>query len=225
MKKIFLASISILIFCIFSFGQDKEISPCPNELTVTGPAEPFIPKISQTQIFSAKVNHSENYQIEYKWSVSGGEIVKGQGTREITVFQPEELAGGNVTATVEISGNFPSYCGSITGSESAIISDLIGTEYIQTDVFIGSLSTIKNENLDNFAKRLKENPTAQGYLIWYSKKNLSKNSVENAIQKVTEYLAKEHKIEKERIDIQISLFNEDLVKFWIIPVGATPPTP
>ena len=181
----------------------RNVAPCPTVI-VTGPSEPFIPNKSQTQTFTANVNDARNYQIEYKWTINGGEIIKGQGTSSINVFQPSKLAGGNVTATVEINGNFPSYCGTNSASETAIPWD--PPNVIQIDGFSGSLSEVKNENLDNFARQLKENPTSQGNIIWYYKRNLSKNIVEQAIQKVTEYLTKEQKIDKARITIQTLLF-------------------
>lgn len=216
MRKIILTSVSILIFCVCSFGQNKEISPCPSGLSVTGPSGLTVPDVSQS--FTANVSNPGSYPFKYDWSISGGDIIEGQGTSSIKVVQPSELGGDNLTATVELKG-LPKHCESTSASETAVICACATPT--QTDEFSGSFSQVKNENLDNFAKLLKENPTSQGTIIWYSKRNLSKNIVEQEIQKVTEYLTKEHNIEKARIVIKTSLFNKDLVTFFIVPAGAS----
>jgi hypothetical protein len=58
----------------------------------------------------------------YNWTVSAGEIVEGQGTPKIKVKTTREMAGGNLTASVEISSErVAGICGR-TASERVAIS-------------------------------------------------------------------------------------------------------
>lgn len=75
---------------------------CP-ALTVDGPKSPT--KSGDTMIFTANVNSGGGeIEITYKWKVSGGEIIEGQGTPVIKVATNSKMAGKTVKATVEIEG-------------------------------------------------------------------------------------------------------------------------
>jgi hypothetical protein len=63
----------------------------------------------QSVIFTVKVSGGEpDVEATYKWSVSAGTIVKGQGTDTIEV-DTSNLAGQQVEAIVEVGG-FPPEC-------------------------------------------------------------------------------------------------------------------
>ena len=83
-------------------GADK----CPR-ITATG-----ISGEGKSAQFSANVTGAEG-GVTFNWSVSDGGIASGQGTPQIAVT---EVAGGSVTATVEIGG-IPASCTS-TASET-----------------------------------------------------------------------------------------------------------
>ena len=65
-------------------------------------------------------NTSGDVDVTYNWSVSAGTIESGQGTASITVRTTPEMAGSNVTATVELGGNAPNCDCVNTGSETAV---------------------------------------------------------------------------------------------------------
>ena len=78
---------------------------CPT-LTVLGKETV---RASESVVFSAKVaGGSDTSGLTYKWTVSQGEIVKGQGTPVIKVKTTKEM-NGTIEATVEIEG--PGLCG------------------------------------------------------------------------------------------------------------------
>ena len=82
MRKVLIASIFVLAFCVFAFGQNKELSACP-KVSVTV-ANNFVPAGEETT-FTANINVSNSNKIEYEWSVERGIIINGQGTNKITV--------------------------------------------------------------------------------------------------------------------------------------------
>lgn len=59
---------------------------------------------SESLVFTANVAGGTGAEISYKWTVSQGEIVKGQGTPQIKVKTTPEMTG-EITATVEIDGS------------------------------------------------------------------------------------------------------------------------
>ncbi len=181
MKKIIFASISILLFSIFSFGQNKEISPCPLGVTVTGPSGLVKPGDEQT--FTVKVNNPGNYKIEYNWLVSDGEIIEGQGTPTIKVVQPEESAGSNLTATVEIS-DLSGYCPTLSGSETAVICDCAYSSLVDEISSFGSdFDNDVKARLDNYAVTLMNQPNATGYILGKISKNKSESSIKTELTK------------------------------------------
>lgn len=70
--------------------------------------------------FTAAVSGGTATDISYKWTISQGEIIAGQGTREITVKTTKEMSG-TIEATVEVGA--PGLCNNcrITASETATI--------------------------------------------------------------------------------------------------------
>lgn len=72
--------------------------------------------------FTAEVmGGSDTSDPTYKWTVSQGEIISGQGTREITVKTTKEMSGA-IKATVEFSSpGLCAPCAVVTASETATI--------------------------------------------------------------------------------------------------------
>jgi hypothetical protein len=74
---------------------------CPT-LDVTGPTEAVAP--GEVMTFTATVTGGSQATVTYDWSVTSGTIIEGQGTPTIRVQTTPEMAGTNVTATVNIGG-------------------------------------------------------------------------------------------------------------------------
>jgi hypothetical protein len=149
----------------------------------------------------------------YKWSISAGEIVSGQGTASIKV-DAAKYPGQVVTATVEIDGLEPG-CAK-TASVTQTICDSPASRLFDQ---YGNISFTKEKSrLDMFANQLKEMPGAQGYLIAY---NDSRKRAERAKQ----YLVDKHNVEAERIVVVEGGKREDLtIELYIVPAGANPPS-
>jgi hypothetical protein len=136
----------------------KPICEC-NAITVSGPSGVTNPGDSMT--FTANVGGGGDYT--YNWTVSNGTISSGQGTSSITVSTTKDMAGQNVTATVEVGGMCPE-CPK-TASETAGIAPPI--KFTQIDEFGKLPDDEVKARVDGLYLQLNNNPTAQGYIINY----------------------------------------------------------
>ncbi len=138
----------------------EKVCDCPT-LSVTGPAGVTGP--GETMTFTANVSGGSGEAVTYNWSVSAGTIVEGQGTPVIKVATTPEMAGGNVTATVDIGG----VCEEClrTKSETGVIDTIPKAEEI--DDFGKEPNDQIKSRLDAYFSRLQNNPSAQGYIFNY----------------------------------------------------------
>lgn len=77
-------------------------------------------KAGKNATFSAEVSGGSESELTYKWTVSQGEIIAGQGTREITVKTTKEMSE-TIEATVEVSAPGLCFNCQTTASETATI--------------------------------------------------------------------------------------------------------
>jgi PKD-like domain len=102
-------------FWLIPPGSDSPFPPfcalcsCPS-LSVSGSAAPG--KEGRVLVFTANISAD----VTYRWTVMGGQIVKGQGTASISV-KPD--GGDHVEAKVEVEGLDPS-CNCVTESSSIL---------------------------------------------------------------------------------------------------------
>jgi hypothetical protein len=138
------------------------VCECPS-LSVTGPAGVTNPGDSMT--FTANVSGGSQQSVTYNWTVSAGTITSGQGTPSITVATDRAMAGGNVTATVDIGGTDPSCSCTTTASETAPVAPAPSSELV--DEFGKLPNDDIRSRLDAFFQVLSNNPDNQGYIINY----------------------------------------------------------
>jgi hypothetical protein len=219
MKKLILATFTILIFCLSTFAQTEENSSCPT-LSVTGPSG-SIP-VGNSIIFIASLNkQTEIPNLKYKWTVERAEIIKGQGTNTITV-KTELGFEENLTATVEILG-LPEICRTLRASETTSVDREPEAEKIEEFVFSGSAKD--EEYLDKFAQKLKDESNADGYILISYETGLSQNNFDKRVQKIRQYLINNKNIEPDRFVFVNVGEIKNLIQLWIVPAGASPPIP
>jgi hypothetical protein len=169
----------------------------------------------ESMTFTANVKGSFDYKIEYKWTVSGGNIVEGQGTKELSVTQTREMAGEAVTVTVEISG-LPKECPNVTSA--SFVSCPPSMRMI--DGFTLEPTRIDKARLDSLFNELRNDPTATATIIEYFHKKTTLREIETKLNKLFAY-AKLKDIQTDKIVVFISEAKENLTEFWIIPAGAS----
>ena len=218
MKSFFASTVLVLTFCVGTFAQTNEVSPCPT-VSVIGPAG--IPSPDEAITFTVSLSQeAEKFNLKYNWTISGGEIIEGQGTRVIKILEPEIFTGKSFTATVEVIG-LPKECKIVNASETFAIAIL--HSHRRVDEFSMSASQIDKARLDNLFIEIQNNPLAVAYIFERFERKTSQNVIKRKIQKITDYLMKEKRIEKDRFVISTAISDDNLTQYFIVPPGASPP--
>ncbi|HLA96020.1 MAG TPA: hypothetical protein VK612_09880, partial [Pyrinomonadaceae bacterium] len=188
-------------------------------LSVSGPSGIVAP--GETATFTATVSGGTQATTTYNWSVSAGTIESGQGTPSIVVRTTPEMAGGSVTATVEIGGADPS-CGCPTTD-----SETVGIEAKPTAPLIDEFGKLPNDDirgkLDVFFAELSNNPANQGYIINYG----TPKEVAAREKIITNHIAF-RRFDRSRITLVnggTSASGEVNTKLYRVPPGADNPAP
>lgn len=195
----------------------EQVCSCPSGLSVIGPSG--LVNGGDDITFTANVTDGSGTST-YNWSVSQGTITSGQGTSSITVSTSPDMAGSNVTATVVVRSEPDCSCGDLSASEVAIIRDI--PESILKDQFGKIANDDVRQRMDQFFETLQADPNATGYIINYG----TPRDVA-----AREKLMKNHIAFRNFDGRRITFVNggntgEGLKSnLWIVPAGATPPTP
>jgi len=192
-----------------------QICVCPT-LSITGPAG--VTNAGETMTFTANVSGGSGETVTYTWTVDRGTIIEGQGTPVIRVATTEDMAGGSVTATVDIGG-ICDQCDT-RASETAGIAATI--EANQVDEFGPLANDDVKARVQNFYVELNNNPSAQGYIINYgTARQIAAR--EKQIRDAIRFL----RLDASRITMVRGGETGGDVRtvFYVVPAGATPPTP
>lgn len=184
-------------------------------LSVSGPAGTTNPGSSMT--FTATATGSGDYT--YNWTVSAGSITSGQGTPSITVATTSEMAGSNVTATVNLGGTKPGCNCQTEASETA------GVASLPTAVPVDEYGILKDDDVkarvDNFFIQLNNNPSSKGYIINYGTPAQIKKQKAQILKAINF-----RKYDLSRVTFVDGPNNGEVkTKFWLVPNGADNPQP
>lgn len=171
--------------------------------------------------FSASVvGGTMNSAPVYNWSVSAGTITSGQGTPTITV-DTTGLGGQAIQATLEMSGYNVSNCtATCTVQVPLIIQPRKFDEY--PDIAFDD----EKARLDNLAVQLQSEPDARGYIIAYGSRRGRTGEAAARARRAKDYLITMRGIDSGRIVVIDGGLRDQLaVELWLVPSGASPPTP
>ena len=169
MKKIITTLLFVFVLSFATFAQTenkKEESNCP-DLSIVGPPS----SISSGDLMTFTVKISEDYdddEVAITWSIDKGTIVKGKGTKTITV-STVGLSDETTTAMVNVVvGDCNLY-----GAETGIT--FCASNPVEVDDFGDVKSGDLRARMDAFMADLQNNPGSQGYVINYGSKRYIKN--------------------------------------------------
>lgn len=186
---------------------------CPS-LLVLGPSG--IIKPGEVGNYAARVQtQGKESDLQYKWTVSRGEIVSGQGTGKIEVRNPE---GWSMTVSVEVGG-FPVGCPN-TASETAGAPLQVPQAKKLADI-PGPLS---HASFSGEVDALNQDATAQLYVFLSGSKRSRSRSLEQKRKLVLANIAPAVEGGSGRITIVSETETNDKAVFWLVPAGATPPS-
>ena len=158
---------------------------------------------------------------EFKWEVSAGTIMTGQGTNEITL-DTVGLGGQVITITVELSGAPLGCKGSVSKTTEVALPP------IACGMPFDRYGDIKFEDekarLDNYAITLTNEPLSSGYIFVTAGQETFEGEAAERLARAKSYLADVRDLDPNRIVTADCGFSQDLtVTLSIVPVGATPP--
>jgi hypothetical protein len=183
---------------------------CP---TLIEPGEPVV--------FDSLVNGTVGPStLVYKWTVSGGTIVGGQGTNSIRV-DVAGFEGQTLTATASLAG----YDASSTARCSASCSTQIPVAPTcrKFDEYPEISRNEEKARLDNLGVAIQNDPFATAYVIIHPGERAKTGDIEKRSHNVTEYLINSRGIDSKRIVVQVgSPRPVTSVEIWLCPRGTTP---
>jgi hypothetical protein len=200
------------------------ITPCP-------PPRPVCPNVSitcptnitmdQPLTFNAIVSGgTPSVTPVYNWTVSAGTIIEGQGTSSIRV-DTTGMAGETVRATLAMGG-YTLDC-SASCSVQIPVPKIVSRKF---DEFADINRNDEKARLDNYAVELQNDPKATAYVVVYPGHSGKVNDAQKRAARIVDYLVNSRVIDAQRIITLIGGAKEGLmVDLWIVPQGATPPTP
>jgi hypothetical protein len=171
-------------------------------------------------IFTATVGRSAaGVNPTYNWTISAGRIISGQGTPSITV-DTTGLAGQTVRADLDLGG-YSTPCPTSCATSIPIVS-----KPRKFDEYYDIARNDEKARLDNYAIQLQGEPGSQGYIFVYPKSKARPNEAQARAKRISDYLVNSRGIDASRFTITMAAAREDwLFELWIVPAGATPPTP
>ncbi|HEX8285788.1 MAG TPA: PKD domain-containing protein [Pyrinomonadaceae bacterium] len=193
---------------------------CPT-VVVSCPDDTLDP--SRPKTFTAEVSGGDpNVTPTFKWTVSGGAISDGQGTNSITVDTTGVASSTTTTATVDVGG----YDRSCQTSASCTRNIVCPLPARKIDEYGRIPFGDEKARLNNMREELQNDPTAQGYLICYGGRRGRAGEARRLCERARDYLVATRGIEGSRVvTVEGGLREEPTTEFWIVPSGATPPTP
>lgn len=177
----------------------------------------YVP-IGKPVVFTGNISYEvRNYDTKYEWSITGGKIIKGQGTLSITAIQTDN--GNNLTATLSIMG-LPEDCPSTSTATAAVCDCAAPTEVAE---FSRDSVEMDELQMQDVKKRVGENPNSQLFVMEVFGKGTPQAEIDARIQRLENYLTQVISIDKNRLNIVKGLSNRNLTRIFLVPPGAEEP--
>ncbi len=207
-------------FALSAISAAAQEIVCP-KLTVTSPKS-VEPKRTITMTATLTGGNMIN-DPTFSWSVSGGQIEDGQGTKTIQVDTSSVEGPERIIGKVEVLFGFSSIC-SLNGSSSTTLQHAVVAK--KSDEFGDIPAKNEKSRLDFFANELADTPTARGYAIIYGGRSSKPGTAAAVFSRIKNYLTTTRRIDAKRLFlIDGGLRDELTVQLWLVPDGTAPPKP
>lgn len=158
---------------------------------------------------------------EFKWYVSAGTIMKGEGTEGITI-DTVGLGGQTVTVTAELIGAPPG-CNNVASKTTSVKEDPV-TCGLPFDRY-GNIRFIDEQaRLDNFAIQIANEPASKGLILISAGQETYKGEAAYHLNRAKSYLVGFRGVDSKRIIAVDCGFTRELsTTLWIVLPGVTLP--
>jgi len=200
----------LLSFLFAAITVPAQVNPqCP-VISVNGTGG--MPAPGQPLIFTVSVKPTES-RLTYKWTISSGTIISGQGTETIRVKSNSSDAP-IPTATVEVGG-VPQECPN-SATETAVIDPPPQAENLAQ--FTWPLDEKSRSLLKTVAKAAVNDPYSQLYIFVPPNAEIRRVVADEIFNAKSE-----GNVERDRMTFVETSGKSSLIQIWLVPVGATPP--
>lgn len=157
--------------------------------------------------------------LTYRWQVSTGAIVSGDGGPELEV-DPRGMTGSGITATVRVGG-LPPNCLDTASLDLPIFLCALPFDTV------GKLPRLDEQaRLDSFAATLASEAGTVGYVIAYGGRRGPRGDARARLERMRRHLVGKRGLPEGRIvSIDGGYREEAATEFWFVPVEAAPPAP
>ncbi|MDI1242322.1 MAG: hypothetical protein PSX80_10415, partial [bacterium] len=207
MRSLFRYLLLVILASISATVSAQE--PCPT-IIVSGPAG--IPDEGALIHFHVQLEGKTPSGLRFRWSVSTGKIVEGQGTDKAK-FDVNWPTGANVTATVEVLG-LPNGCPT-TASESMGVAIDPGPIYVGSSGEPRAYTGLVNELIEELEKY----PNSQGYIFIGTASSHRYKQIEQLIRAK----ASQTGFDQSRLTINRETTSKELIELWVIRPGVANP--
>lgn len=183
-------------------------------ISVIGPAG--VTEIGGTMKFTASPSPKNFEKLSYKWTISAGTIIEGQGKPWITVQTTHEMSGETVTAKVEVIGLSES-C-SRTAEETALVAR--GIDTFPSDEFEKLHPKLEKERLDVFLTVLSNEKDDKGFIVLNFTKGTTEAKLRRRIRRIEDHIFLFRKFPKARMVLLTRNSKNESTVLWQVPPGA-----
>lgn len=169
--------------------------------------------------FSLNVNDAEQKtkKAAYRWRVSPGNIISGQGTSSIIV-DTTDLGNQLARADVHVEGIGSPFKVSCTTSINP------APKAYKLDEYRSNNFAEETDHLSRFGLRLLVGLNERAYIIVYAGRGQATGEAKKLAEQVRDYLVKEYDVDPGRIEIIDGGFRKNkTVELWVVQAGAAPP--
>jgi hypothetical protein len=172
-------------------------------------------------VFNARITGSiHTTKPEFKWTVSAGTIMRGQGTEAITV-DTVGLGGQELTATAELSGALPGCKGSASRTTQVkpqpFVCGLPFDQYGDIDF------EDEKARLDNFAIQISNELQTIGQIIMSAGRKTFENETAERLARAKSYMVDVRDVDRNRIITTDCGFSQELsIRLVVVPAGVSP---
>lgn len=213
MKNFLCASIFIIAFCAVNFAQTNQVAPCPT-IMVDGPASFTTP--GENLIFTVNLQNYDSEKLIYKWTVSEGNILEGQG-KPVIIVSPKKNKDINITATVEIKG-LPEGCKNTDSETTAVAYGCYLP--ITLDEYKKIPFSEEKERLENVIFELNDNSDFVAlFIITFTEKD-SISSIKMRVRNITDFLSQTRQIQKDKFVFVFSEKDSYNTRIYLLPLEA-----
>jgi hypothetical protein len=203
---------------ITATAQSNPAPACPT-LTVTGPAG--IPNPGDFISYIVQLTGNIPANVGFKWSVSSGKVVEGQGTDQVKI-DADWMSGVSITATVDVLG-LPEGCPTTSSETMAVSVD--NFDPVLTDQYSTQVGRVENTRLIAYAAEMNKHPNSFAYILEYFLPRTKKTAIEKKVAMTRAALVKAGLAANNFRIVVVTDADQNLTKLYRVPPGANNPTP